>query len=113
LTVDQVLPAGTIAYLRDNSNISTGGDSIDVTDDIPESYKDQAQVAVAALGAVICGLDLIIPDPTQPARLDPPNFTIIEANFNPEMKMHIYPFAGKSRRLTQDVLHLLFPEKVR
>jgi len=30
---------GEVVYLRENSNISTGGDSIDFTDDIPDSYK--------------------------------------------------------------------------
>lgn len=51
-----------IVYLRENSNISTGGDSIDVTDNFDESYKQIAIEAVQALGAKICGIDLIVPD---------------------------------------------------
>ena len=34
----------------------------------------------------------------------------IEANFNPAMLIHIYPYKGKSRRLTMEILRLLFPE---
>ena len=49
-------------HLRENSNVSTGGDSIDVTDDISEDYKKIAVDAVAALGAKISGIDLIIED---------------------------------------------------
>lgn len=111
LTSDSILADGACVYLRENSNISTGGDSIDVTDDMPDSYKRQAEAAVNQLGAVICGIDFIISDKNQPAQLTPSNFSIIEANFNPAMQMHLYPFAGKGRRLTQDVLALLFPEK--
>ena len=32
------------AWLRENSNISTGGDSIDMTDEIPDDYKQIALI---------------------------------------------------------------------
>lgn len=41
-TPDTVLPEGIQAFLRGNSNISTGGDSIDMTDQMGESYKQLA-----------------------------------------------------------------------
>ncbi|KAF1304434.1 bifunctional glutamate--cysteine ligase GshA/glutathione synthetase GshB [Candidatus Enterococcus willemsii] len=108
-TIDSIPEPETIVYLRENSNISTGGDSIDVTNQIPQGYKDIAVKAVEALGAVICGIDLIIPDTTRSA--DEPNaYGIIEANFNPAMHMHMYVYQGENRRLTKDVLDLLFPE---
>lgn len=109
-TVEDILPAGVIVYLRENSNVSTGGDSIDITDDFDESYKQIAVDAVEALGAKISGIDLIIPDKTIPAIRDSRAYGIIEANFNPAMHMHAFPFSGQGRRLTQDVLHLLFPD---
>lgn len=108
-TVDSIPQAGTIVYLRENSNISTGGDSIDMTKEIPEDYQKVAAAAVEALGAVICGIDLIIPDKNRPAD-EPGAYGIIEANFNPAMHMHMYSYQGQSRRLTMDVLNLLFPE---
>ncbi len=37
-------------------------------------------------------------------------YGIIEANFNPSMYMHIYPYKGESRRLTMHIIHYLFPE---
>src|SRR5690606_28208840 len=98
-----------IVYLRENSNISTGGDSIDVTDQIPADYKKIAVDAVAALGVKICGIDLIIEDTNVPAT-NKNAYGIIEANFNPSMYMHIYPYQGESRRLTKHVLRNLFPE---
>lgn len=108
--IDSVPEKGQIVYLRENSNISTGGDSIDVTDQFNDDYKKIAADAVTALQARISGIDLIIPDKEKPAE-DPGAYGIIEANFNPAMHMHIYPYQGQSRRLTMSVLKLLFPER--
>ncbi|OTN75259.1 glutamate-cysteine ligase/gamma-glutamylcysteine synthetase [Enterococcus sp. 8G7_MSG3316] len=108
-TIASIPAEGQIVYLRENSNISTGGDSIDVTDDFNEDYKAIAAAAVEALGAAICGIDLIIPDKTKPADSEGA-YGIIEANFNPAMHMHVYPYSGAGQRLTMSVLRLLFPE---
>ncbi|EOT33665.1 glutamate-cysteine ligase/gamma-glutamylcysteine synthetase [Enterococcus durans ATCC 6056] len=110
LTVSSVPAKDKIVYLRENSNISTGGDSIDVTDEFSEDYKQIAVSAVEALGAKISGIDLIIPDKEVDPEKNPTAYGIIEANFNPAMHMHVYPFAGKGRRLTMNVLQLLYPE---
>ncbi|MHC8514714.1 bifunctional glutamate--cysteine ligase GshA/glutathione synthetase GshB [Sporosarcina sp. ITBMC105] len=107
--ISSVPKSGEIVYLRENSNISTGGDSIDVTDQIPDDYKKIAAEAVTAIGARICGIDLLIENTEVPAT-DENAYGIIEANFNPSMYMHIYPYKGESRRVTQHILRLLFPE---
>ncbi|HGF8425585.1 TPA: bifunctional glutamate--cysteine ligase GshA/glutathione synthetase GshB [Enterococcus faecium] len=110
LTIESVPQGNQIVYLRENSNISTGGDSIDMTDEFSEAYKKIAVSAVEALGAKISGIDLIIPDKEIDPTTDKKAYGIIEANFNPAMHMHVYPFAGKGRRLTMNVLKLLYPE---
>ncbi|WP_148241084.1 bifunctional glutamate--cysteine ligase GshA/glutathione synthetase GshB [Enterococcus faecium] len=110
LTIESVPQANQIVYLRENSNISTGGDSIDMTDEFSEAYKKIAVSAVEVLGAKISGIDLIIPDKEIDPTTDKKAYGIIEANFNPAMHMHVYPFAGKGRRLTMNVLKLLYPE---
>ncbi|WP_338452528.1 bifunctional glutamate--cysteine ligase GshA/glutathione synthetase GshB [Niallia oryzisoli] len=107
--MDSIPEKDVIIYLRENSNISTGGDSIDVTDLIPDDYKKIAVDAVAALGVKICGIDLIIEDTRVPAT-NKNAYGIIEANFNPSMYMHVYPYSGKSRRLTIHIIQYLFPE---
>lgn len=109
-TIESVPPLNQVVHLRENSNISTGGDSIDVTDEFDYSYKKTAAEAVAALGAKICGIDLIIPDKSRRCQKNGSCYGIIEANFNPAMHMHVYPYAGKGQRITMDVLRLLFPE---
>jgi glutamate--cysteine ligase len=108
LDFESVPAEGETVYLRENSNISTGGDSIDFTDEIPESYKQIAVKAAKALNVAITGLDMIIPDYTQEATED--NYAIIELNFNPAIHIHCHPFKGKNRRLNEKLLDLLgFP----
>ena len=57
----------------------------------------------------MCGVDLIIPD-LKAGGTEPTLVGVIEANFNPMMMMHIFPFSGQSRRLTMNVIKMLFPE---
>ncbi|HED4429414.1 TPA: bifunctional glutamate--cysteine ligase/glutathione synthetase [Pasteurella multocida] len=110
LTIDSIPAKDQLVQLRANSNISTGGDSIDMTDEMHESYKQLAVGITKAMGAAVCGVDLIIPDLKQPASPNLSSWGVIEANFNPMMMMHIFPYAGESRRLTQNVIKMLFPE---
>ncbi|MDO4697439.1 MAG: bifunctional glutamate--cysteine ligase GshA/glutathione synthetase GshB [Pasteurellaceae bacterium] len=110
LTLESIPKKDQLVQLRANSNISTGGDSIDMTDEMHESYKKLAVQISKAMGAAVCGVDLIIPDLKQPAQPSLNSWGVIEANFNPMMMMHIFPYAGKSRRLTKNVITMLFPE---
>jgi len=99
---------GEKIFLRENSNISTGGDSIDFTDNIPDSYKQIAVKAAQALNVKITGLDMIIPDYTKEATDE--NYAIIELNFNPAIHIHCHPYKGKNRRLNEKLLDMLgFP----
>lgn len=109
-TIDSVPEADETVYLRENSNISTGGDSIDVTDEMDDSYKVLAVQMAKAIEAKVTGIDLIIPDLTKPSSLSDPGYSVIEANFNPAMHMHAFVYKGKNRRLTIPILELLFPE---
>jgi glutamate--cysteine ligase len=102
LAAASVPAAGERVYLRKNSNISTGGDSIDFTDTMPAVYQRLAERATAAAGANICGLDMIIPDVTD-AREDAA-YSILELNFNPALHIHDYPAVGENRRVERFVL---------
>lgn len=98
-------PAGEAVYLRENSNISTGGDSIDYTDVMPEQYKRLAVQAARAAGAVICGVDMMIAGELTGADAE---YCIIELNFNPAIHIHGYPYQGKNRHAEEHILNLLF-----
>ncbi|MEI2358724.1 bifunctional glutamate--cysteine ligase GshA/glutathione synthetase GshB [Mesobacillus zeae] len=99
-------PAGEVVYLRENSNISTGGDSIDFTDDIPTSYKNIAIKSAKAAGATICGVDMMIDNIEKEAMET--NYSIIEINFNPAIHIHCYPYKGNNRKADERILDLLF-----
>ena len=109
-TPDDILPEGKKVNLRRNSNISTGGDSIDVTETMDSSYQELAAAMATSMGAWACGVDLIIPDETQPASKENPHCTCIELNFNPSMYMHTYCAEGPGQAITPKILDKLFPE---
>lgn len=92
-------------FLRENSNVSTGGDSIDRTDDVCDAYKAIAVRVAQALDVTITGVDIIIADAKQEG-----DYYVIEANQNPMMQMHLFPAVGQSRRVTDQLIQLLFPE---
>lgn len=48
--------AGTTASLRRSSNISTGGDSIDFTDDVHPGYRDLAVASAVELAKIAAAL---------------------------------------------------------
>ncbi len=107
LSPESVPKEDQVVYLRRNSNISTGGDGIDFTDIVPQSYKKLAEKAAAAAGAKICGVDIIM---SGEAKIPPPSDTnhgIIELNYNPVLYFHNFPYAGKNREVGKYVLDLL------
>ena len=92
-----------VVYLRENSNISTGGDSIDYTDVMPDRFKEIAINAAKAVGAKICGVDMMINCYNDKNS----NYAIIELNFNPAIHIHSYPYKGKERNIAINILKLL------
>lgn len=90
-------------YLRENSNISTGGDSIDYTDKTHTSYIKIAEAAAKAMNINITGVDLITEDITKPCK-----YSILELNFNPAIHIHTYPLIGTNRHPAKKILDTLF-----
>ncbi|TGJ99271.1 bifunctional glutamate--cysteine ligase GshA/glutathione synthetase GshB [Leptospira semungkisensis] len=89
-------------FVRKNSNISTGGDSVDVTDLAHVSYKKLAVQAAKAVDAKICGVDIIVEDLSSEGK-----YKILELNFNPVLYIHNYPYSGKNRKVGEKILDLL------
>ena len=96
---------GRKVYLRHNSNVSTGGDALDVTDVIHHEYQKIAVKASQALDAKICGVDMMIQHPKQAPTKK--NHAIIELNYNPVLFIHAYPYKGKRRDVAEPLLDLL------
>jgi glutamate--cysteine ligase len=99
-----------IVYLRENSNISTGGDSVDYTNDIPVAYKKIAVESAKAVDSKICGVDMIITDITKEA--PEKNYSVIEVNFNPAIHIHCFPHKGENRKIADNILDALFRKNI-
>jgi cyanophycin synthetase len=104
--MDSIPPAGAAVFLRENANLSTGGSAIDVTDQVHPSMRLISERAARAIGLDICGVDLVVPDITQP-------FTeggVVEVNAAPGIRMHHFPSEGKSRDVASEIIRMLYPE---
>ncbi|WP_165782559.1 bifunctional glutamate--cysteine ligase GshA/glutathione synthetase GshB [Leptospira neocaledonica] len=101
-TPEFIPAAGEKVFVRKNSNISTGGDSVDVTDIAHSSYKRLAVEAAKAVEAKICGVDIIVKDLESEG-----DYRILELNFNPVLYIHNYPYSGKNRRVGEKILDVL------
>lgn len=105
LKPSSILPKGKKVFLRENSNVSTGGDAIDVTDKIHNSYIKLAENATRSMNAKICGIDIMISKPSK--RATDHNYAIIELNYNPVLFFHAFPNKGKKRNVARPILKLL------
>ncbi len=109
MSVETVPKAGEQVFLRQNSNLSTGGDSIDVTDDMPEFYSDVAVQAARSAGLKIAGVDVMIRDLA--AVPGPDNYIVVELNAPAMLSMHDFPYVGKNRHVEQYVLDSILNSK--
>jgi glutamate--cysteine ligase len=98
LTLKSIPKKGKTIFLRANSNVSTGGDPIEVLDQIPQKFKDIALQAANAVNAKFCGIDMIIKGNS---------YSIIEINYNPAIQMHVYPVKGEGKPVAKNILKLL------
>lgn len=97
--------SGEQVFLRKNSNISTGGDSIDVTDFVHPEFKTIALRAAKAASAKICGIDIISSAINETP--DPERYAVLEINFNPVLYIHEFPYSGTARNVGDKILDLL------
>jgi len=108
-SLQTVLKNGEKVFLRKNSNLSTGGDSIDVTDDMPDFYKKVAVEAARAAGLKIAGIDIIIKNLETPPTHDA--CIVVELNAPAMLSMHDFPYIGKNRHVEEYVLDCILNAK--
>ena len=97
-------------YLRKNSNLSTGGDSIDITDQVHPELKKIAIKAVQAIpGLAYAGIDLMTNKDIS-KKPSKSSYIIVEMGSSPGLRMHHFPSIGKSRNVAKEIIDILFPE---
>lgn len=104
--LDSIPEKGKRVFLRDKSNLSKGGDAIDVTDNLTNKLKEIAISAGKAIpGLTHYGVDMII-DPNGNMG------TILEVNARPGIGGHLFPMEGQPRDLAKEIINYYFPETI-
>ncbi len=98
---------GDVVYLRATANLSTGGTSIDRTDEMHPDNATACEMAAGVVGLDIAGIDIITDDISVPFREN--DAMIIEVNAAPGVRMHTHPSAGKPRGVGAPILDMLYP----
>ncbi len=106
-TPDSIAKNGLRIYLKANANISTGGEAIDVTERIHPYNQELAIRAAKTIGLDIAGVDFTCLDISKPLYLH--NGVIIEINASPGIRMHLFPSKGKSRKIGNAIVDMMFP----
>lgn len=110
-TSESVPTKGQIVYIRETSNLSTGGTAVDVTDSVHPLNVVLAERAANLIGLDVAGVDIVAQDITQP--ILPGTGAVIEINAAPGIRMHHYPSAGKPRDVAGAIVDYLIPDNQR
>ncbi len=105
--LDAVPPKGTRIFLKRTGNMSTGGISIDRTEEIHPENAEIAEQAAKVIGLDIAGIDFICPDISVPVRET--GGGIVEVNAAPGFRMHTNPTEGEPQYVARPVIDMLFP----
>ncbi|NLS10060.1 ATP-grasp domain-containing protein [Nesterenkonia sp. MY13] len=100
LSINSIVPEGKRIYLLSTNNLTQGGDSIEILDDLHPSIKEACVKAVKAVpGMGYCGVDFLLEDHTKP--LDEQDAAICELNAMAALPVAEYPMYGTPRRLSE------------
>ncbi|HBK86341.1 MAG TPA: cyanophycin synthetase [Firmicutes bacterium] len=102
------IPApGSIVWLRENANLSTGGTAMDVTDLVHPELAQTVVRAVRLIGLDVAGVDLVTADVGLPIAWG--RGAIIEVNAAPGIRMHHFPMEGPERDVASQIIESLYP----
>ena len=107
LTLESVLRKGEELWLKPTANLSTGGTSTDLTDQVHPSNIILFERIARIIGLDICGIDIMAPDLTTPIAEN--GGAVIEVNAAPGFRMHLEPSLGLARNVADPVIDMLFP----
>jgi len=98
---------GETIYLREKSNLSSGGDSIDATDVLSEEVKQIAVNSLKALPSIPhAGVDIIVDPETNKKGV------VLEINATAEIGFHSFPLKGEARDVPGAIIDYYFPETI-
>ncbi len=107
-TLDTVPARGELVLLKPTANLSTGGTSTDVTDEVHPANIMMCERIAKIIGLDICGIDIMATDLRTPVTEN--GGAILEVNAAPGFRMHIDPSEGLPRNVAEPVVDMLFPK---
>lgn len=107
ITLQTVPEKGKRIILKPTANLSTGGTSTDVTDEVHPANIFMFERIARIIGLDICGIDVMATDLRTPVTDN--GGAILEVNAAPGFRMHIEPAEGLPRNVAEPVIDMLFP----
>lgn len=108
ITLEHVPAKGERVLLKPTANLSTGGTSTDVTDEVHPANVFMFERIAKIIGLDICGIDVMATDLRTPVAEN--GGAILEVNAAPGFRMHIEPAEGLPRNVAEPVIDMLFPK---
>jgi len=107
-TMETIPAKGELVLLKPTANLSTGGTSTDVTDEVHPANIMMCERIARIIGLDICGIDIMVNDLRSPVKEN--GGAILEVNAAPGFRMHIDPSVGLPRNVAEPVVDMLFPK---
>ncbi len=107
-TLETIPPKSELVLLKPTANLSTGGTSEDVTDEVHPANIFMCERISKIIGLDICGIDIMAPDLRLP--ISENGGAVLEVNAAPGFRMHIDPAVGIGRNVAEPVIDMLFPK---
>ena len=107
-TLTTIPPKGELVLLKPTANLSTGGTSSDVTDEVHPANIFMCERIAKIIGLDICGIDIMASDLKTPVTEN--GGAILEVNAAPGFRMHVEPSEGLARNVAEPVIDMLFPK---
>jgi cyanophycin synthetase len=104
---DTVPAPDEMVPLRGTANLSTGGTSIDRSDEVHPDNVTACEMAAGIVGLDIAGIDVLTRNISVPFREN--DAVIVEVNAAPGIRMHTHPTEGKPRNVGAPILDMLYP----
>lgn len=108
ITLEYIPKKGERVLLKPTANLSTGGTSTDVTDEVHPANVFMFERIAKIIGLDICGIDVMATDLRTPVSEN--GGAILEVNAAPGFRMHIEPAEGLPRNVAEPVIDMLFPK---
>ena len=106
-TLETVPAKDELVLLKPTANLSTGGTSTDMTDEVHPANIFMFERIARIIGLDICGIDIMATDLRTP--ISENGGVVLEVNAAPGFRMHIEPALGLPRNVAEPVVDMLFP----